>query len=165
MEDSKSLDKKVRKRIAHHEWVTKNRAYVRAYHTAWRHRDADRLRQKGNAAASRYYIKTKDALFEILGKNCVRCGFSDTRALQIDHINGRGLQDGRTLGYPNLYVYYTARPDIAKKTLQVLCANCNWIKRTENRESYINQRHTTIRKRKGSTWVRVRPLTIDDFIS
>lgn len=64
---------------------------------------------------------------------CVRCGFSDIRALSIDHINGDGWKDRnvrrgsnicyslRSLGYPDGY--------------QTLCMNCQFIKRSENGES------------------------------
>ena len=34
----------------------------------------------------------KKTLLEILGGVCVKCGFSDVRALQIDHINGGGFK-------------------------------------------------------------------------
>ena len=63
---------------------------------------------------------------ELLGGMCNRCGFNDVRALQFDHINNDGAEERRCV---SLGVYYhsimAGRDDI-----QVLCANCNWIKRT-----------------------------------
>ena len=66
-----------------------------------------------------------------LGGCCVRCGFADWRALQVDHVLGGGLRARRE---GNVYWIYS---DVLKdKTgkYQLLCANCNWIKRYENDE-------------------------------
>lgn len=70
-------------------------------------------------------------VIEKLGGKCVRCGFSDSRALQIDHVNGGGTQENRREG--NVRVMRMALADTEGK-YQLLCANCNWIKRWENRE-------------------------------
>lgn len=72
-----------------------------------------------------------------LGGKCVRCGFSDIRALQIDHINGNGRKE--------LMSFKSHRDALIRNILQLsanemntkyqlLCANCNWIKRFENNE-------------------------------
>lgn len=78
----------------------------------------------------------RELLFHIIGHICVKCGQHDKRCLQFDHINGGGLKDWKRFQRSSrpMYEYYIAHPDIAKKTLQVLCANCNWIKRYENGE-------------------------------
>lgn len=68
---------------------------------------------------------------QYLGGKCVHCGFEDERALQIDHINGGGRAEARSIGVFGIY----------KKVLsgapgyQVLCANCNVIKRVTNNEN------------------------------
>lgn len=66
-----------------------------------------------------------------MGGRCVRCGFSDIRALQVDHVNGHGRRELATVTSRNAY-YKTvlAHPE----RYQLLCANCNWIKRAENAE-------------------------------
>lgn len=71
---------------------------------------------------------------EVLGNCCKRCGFSDERALQIDHINGGGVQELRNTPSYARYRWIRDNPEEAKKKYQVLCANCNWIKRHENNE-------------------------------
>lgn len=74
-------------------------------------------------------------IMDILGgRECIKCGFSDKRALQFDHINGGGIKELRQMSPPKMYLYYLNNPNIAKKKLQLLCANCNWIKRHENKE-------------------------------
>lgn len=68
---------------------------------------------------------------EILGGRCVGCGFSDWRALQFDHIECKDVKPRST----------ESTWDILRKILegntsefQLLCANCNWIKRYEKEE-------------------------------
>ena len=86
----------------------------------------------------RYSTTIRRKLFLLLGKSCVRCGFADIRALQIDHIHGGGKQEMKKFGTNIvMYQYYTRNPEIAKQKLQILCANCNWIKRCENQESCL----------------------------
>lgn len=75
-------------------------------------------------------------VMEILGGACcARCDFSDLRALQIDHINGDGKlerDNGAVLWKNRLLV--KAQPETIRAIYQVLCANCNWIKRAERGE-------------------------------
>ena len=79
--------------------------------------------------------KIKNKLYDILGNVCIRCGFSDKRALQFDHINGGGKREILLFkGNENMYRFYSKNPKDTKERLQVLCANCNWIKRDENGE-------------------------------
>ena len=73
-----------------------------------------------------------DAL-EALGGKCIKCGFSDWRALQIDHIDGMGkLERGREY---SIQVKIIKNPKESKKRYQLLCSNCNWIKRYEKNEA------------------------------
>lgn len=72
--------------------------------------------------------RVRAAAIALLGGKCVRCGFSDARALQLDHIHGAGIRDRRST---------TTRYRAVLKgstDFQLLCANCNWIKRCENGE-------------------------------
>lgn len=75
-------------------------------------------------------------VLERFGNVCNICGFSDWRALQIDHINGGGKQEVKQIG--SNAAFYKILVDMPTKELkskyQVLCANCNWIKRYENNE-------------------------------
>ena len=59
------------------------------------------------------------------GQRCVKCGFDDIRALQIEHKNG-----GKNfINQYEMYRFYVSNPEKAKEKLQVMCANCNWIKK------------------------------------
>lgn len=73
----------------------------------------------------------KERVFEILGRKCVRCGFDDVRALQVDHIEGGGSRERKEKG--TWTVYYNV-VKTGGKGYQILCANCNVIKRIEKKE-------------------------------
>jgi len=73
-----------------------------------------------------------------LGGKCVRCGFDDVRALQVDHVNGGGKKEIGTFTR-NWRTYY--KRVLADETgkYQLLCANCNWIKRYEKHECRLDR--------------------------
>lgn len=76
-----------------------------------------------------YQAKRKE-IFSKLGDCCKHCGFSDTRALQIDHVNSAGSIERKALnGIPYLNKVLKF---ISSGKYQLLCANCNWIKRAES---------------------------------
>jgi len=77
--------------------------------------------------------KREQLISEIGGYACAKCGFDDPRALQIDHVFGNAGE--MPLGKYGILDYYLENPDIASEELQILCANCNWIKRAEEQES------------------------------
>lgn len=65
--------------------------------------------------------------------SCKRCGFSDIRALTIDHINGGGRKDRERTGAGTTFVYWLHKHKFPEG-YQILCMNCNFIKRHENEE-------------------------------
>ena len=69
-------------------------------------------------------------MFKILGgQKCVRCGFSNPKALQIDHIHNTGNLDKKRFSRGDImYRYYIKNNIEAINNLQILCANCNQIK-------------------------------------
>ena len=99
----------------------------------WRrlHRSVINTKDRARSKQTRYELKMQ--VMELLGgAYCKRCGFSDIRALQIDHIDGHGNQDPVVRKHGETYYRRILREGGAG--LQVLCANCNWIKRYENHE-------------------------------
>jgi hypothetical protein len=66
--------------------------------------------------------------------------FTDIRCLQIDHINGDGAKERMKIVGPyrkccsQYYVHILRQIKLGSKDYQLLCANCNWIKRWENKE-------------------------------
>ena len=91
-------------------------------------REAKQIRRK----------RLRAQVIEILGGCCARCGFSDARALQVDHVNGDGSVDRKKFrGQDTLYKHIIRRG--AQGRYQILCANCNWIKRDEDGE-YLHRK-------------------------
>ena len=88
---------------------------------------------------SRTY-KLRKAILVLLGDKCVRCGFSDDRALQIDHIFGNGTRERKRYGSNNIYPLILKKIVNGSTDYQVLCANCNWIKRHEKEEQSRHNR-------------------------
>src|SRR3990167_6944100 len=60
---------------------------------------------------------------------CKKCGFSDIRALQIDHIDGGGSKHHKELDRSKSgRLYKWIIKNNFPSGFQILCANCNWIK-------------------------------------
>ncbi len=101
-----------------------------------KHREAKRERDRIAGALRRQRIRAQ--IFALLGNTCIRCGFADTRALQVDHINGGGNDDRRRSA--SVSSYYARVLASNGAGYQILCANCNQIKKMERGE------HSTKRK-------------------
>lgn len=82
--------------------------------------------------------KLRIEIIEFLGGKCTNPfgqhsePYIDIRCLQIDHIRGNGHKEKKIIGVdtPKFYQRIRNHP----KDYQLLCANCNWIKRWENKE-------------------------------
>jgi len=94
-----------------------------------------------NKAQNKYNAKLRRQVLELLGGKCsnpncsILGGCRDVRCLQIDHIKGGGAKE-RSNGITSstLLLKILKDPEKAKTEYQLLCANCNWIKRYENKE-------------------------------
>lgn len=84
--------------------------------------------------------KRRILAINLLGGCCVRCGMSDFRCLQIDHIVSCG-RNNRESG-SKIYRAIVNNTEEAKTRYQILCANCNWIKKYENKENINNIRYS-----------------------
>jgi hypothetical protein len=73
----------------------------------------------------------RDMVFDLLGDQCARCGIADYRVLQIDHINGGGSIERRKIGSRGIYIKIL---EDGGAGYQILCANCNTLKRAINKE-------------------------------
>jgi len=105
-----------------------------------------RYRESRNSRARVYdkgrNLEAKRAVFAIFGDKCVRCAFADPRALQLDHIHrarekrGKAGRSGSAL-YRQIMLGQRNLSDF-----QLLCANCNAIKKIENDEIHPVERVT-----------------------
>ena len=97
-------------------WPTKerNRPYAAEY-TRERHR------------------RIRLAVLQAMGGRCARCGYDeDHRALQIDHVHSDGAAERKsaTTAIGSTF-YLRVLKELDSGRYQLLCANCNWIKRYE----------------------------------
>ncbi len=133
---------------AKRKWRKKNPSVDAAYARKWRAKNRERAQVDARRRAKEHRMKNlatcikesndykehcRETLFLFFGAQCLRCGFSDRRALHMDHING--LKHGeRRLSLSQRYRLVMKDPDTARRTYQVLCANCNVIKSIEQGE-------------------------------
>ena len=66
---------------------------------------------------------------------CNRCGITDHRVLQIDHVKSGGNADRKTCKGAGIGYLTAVLADDSGK-YQLLCANCNWIKRWETQQEH-----------------------------
>jgi len=113
------------------EYRKKNKEKIRERTKRWRERNKDRIDKR--ITKRRRFIREETIKF--LGNKCKKCGFSDWRTLQVDHVNGGGGKEKRELGGSRTGLLKRIKETPEK--YQLLCANCNWIKKYENHE--LNQ--------------------------
>jgi len=91
------------------------------------------------------YLRLRIRVINLLGGRCVRCGFSDWRALQVDHIHGGGnkqLKETGRYGYQRLMdILVSVASEFGE--YQLLCANCNQIKRWDSDNERIGVSHVS----------------------
>jgi hypothetical protein len=132
-ERAREIDQKYRKNHREEERI-RSLSY---YHN---HRDEQvkrmrKFREEHRKKWSKYQRewahKLRIKAIEKLGGKCIRCGESDWRCLQFDHINGGGTKEHETN-----HRYRFLEDIIAgkRKDIQLLCANCNWKKKYDNNE-------------------------------
>lgn len=80
------------------------------------------------------YPELRNAVIDLLGGQCKLCNYrTDRRALQIDHIDGTGRAERRRIGWHRFYNKILSD----QTNYQLLCANCNYVKRYDNNEVYF----------------------------
>ena len=98
----------------------------------YREINGEKIRQKANEATKEIRYRVLSAYSNGLEIACVKCGFKDIKALQIDHINNNGAEDRRTNGKCQSLFRRLIKNNFPIG-YQVLCANCNTIKEMERR--------------------------------
>lgn len=129
-------------------WRSLNSERKKQTDAVWRAQNRAGLRTKANT----YYQTNKHEIalkrkqwalalkIEVLGHysggelRCVRCGFTDLRALSIDHVRGGGSRHRRELKGGGLRVYGWLKAKHYPDGFQTLCLNCQAIKRMEEGE-------------------------------
>lgn len=87
----------------------------------------DALARRKRVAKQRETIITK------LGGKCVSCGITDDRVLNIDHVFGGGTKERNLIG-GGYYSFVLNKLESNTEDYQLLCCNCNQIKKIVNNE-------------------------------
>lgn len=133
------------------KWYQVNREYALQVATEYAKEYAPTRRDNER----RQYRRTRTDLLQLLGNSCVVCGCNDRRALQFDHINGGGKKEFKRFGCSgNAHEYYSKHPEQAKMKLQVLCANCNWIKRFQELSQSVGKKKMQLLELLGKKCIR-----------
>lgn len=97
-----------------------------------KHREEVRERQRKYSQR-----RSKEIKIEVLthyGKGelaCVKCGYSDTKALSLDHIDNTGAKERKQCRTTGWQFYLKLKNNGYPKGYQTLCMNCQWVKREE----------------------------------
>lgn len=117
-----------------------HRARMRNQRYEWKRANPKRV----NDSNKQERLRLKELVlshYGLFGKAvCVRCGFSDIRALCLDHIEDNGAQHRRMIAYPTFAgtsFYRWIKKTGFPSGFQTLCANCNLIKEVV-RKSHIH---------------------------
>lgn len=82
--------------------------------------------------AETLFIFALDIVTHSQKHKCTRCGETDLRCLEFDHIRGGGRKHYTLIKSTRIVKWVIKHPKEARKKLQVLCGNCNWKKRYED---------------------------------
>lgn len=113
--------------------VTGRKYYLCNEHRTIRNDKSVEYYQKNKKAFKKrtheWVTSLKEKFFEIYGSKCVCCGDSRKIFLTLDHVQGDGHKDRKRYNSPwNAYQEAIKLHNV--KRFQVLCANCNFAKRT-----------------------------------
>ena len=73
--------------------------------------------------------RIRQRIFEKYGRVCARCGFDDCRILTLDHVLNNGAEERKEIGIRG--TYYRALDPQFESEYQILCMNCQFVKRIE----------------------------------
>lgn len=110
----------------------KNKEAAAAYMREWHKNNRAHTRQMKLEASRR----RRKAVLALLGGRCMRCGFDDPRALQVDHVHDDGYEErhAEKNHYRKMIAKILRGEELDR--YQLLCANCNWIKRAEREGTF-----------------------------
>lgn len=110
--------------------VTKKNSAITAVKYKTTLKKVEEKKEKRKKIRNKQYAILRNRVFKLLGGQCKRCKIKDKRVLQIDHIRGGGTRERRKHGSTKILKKILE----GEKGYQLLCANCNWIKKFNKRE-------------------------------
>ena len=114
---------------SYRKWYEKNKEHARKTKRDNMRRYREDNPEKYREQSRRAKRKIREKIFVVYGKQCVRCGFEDIRALTLDHILNNGAIERKELGERG--VYRRAVEKHRPEEYQILCMNCQFIKQNQ----------------------------------
>lgn len=128
-----------KRRERYRKWYDRNKETARSMKRENMRRYRAEKPEHHRAVSRKAKRKQREKLYDAYGKQCVLCGFSDERALSLDHIKNNGAEERKAIG--DRAVYYRALIPENKSDYRMLCMNCQFIER--HKAGRINQ-HTAV---------------------
>lgn len=132
------LDNRDKRNAYTRKWMKDNKERCRVYKRRYKSKLSVEEKRAVALRLRKMYKRLREQIHALLGGKCGRYGFTDPRALQVDHRNGNGLHykhEGKEYAYRGVFLYNKILKGVfPKEHFQLLCANCNWIKRHEKHE-------------------------------
>lgn len=142
-----------KKRQYHREydrkWRAENRDKIGGYYRKYYYTHYEEIRQRKNQqnrkneqkyeVRARRHHRHKIKALKLYGGDtpkCANCGEDRYECLQIDHVKNDGAYERRKISSGENFYYWLVKQSYQPHKYQVLCANCNAIKRIRVLESY-----------------------------
>jgi hypothetical protein len=113
-----------RKRITERAYYATRRDDFKERAKARYHTDRERLAAEQRPRSVKTRLKLRQQMIEAYGGVCACCGETAYEFLGLDHINGDGQHDRKTIGQKGL-MYKLRQQSWPQGNYQLLCHNCN----------------------------------------
>src|ERR1035437_7793094 len=91
------------------------------------------------------HARNRQGILDMYGRRCSKCGFdSDVRALQLDHKGSKPWETHRYARSGGTLYVVILNGTLPKELFQILCANCNTIKRLSTLEERSTPKNTIL---------------------
>ncbi len=108
--------------MRYYDDVESSRDSAKVHAKTWRVKHPEQSRELSRSNQRRHVRALRELIFSTLGNRC-SCGFSDIRAIHIDHKSDNGHTDKNVFnGNKTAYLNYVLA---FSQLFQLLCANCN----------------------------------------
>jgi len=133
---------KIRHRVEQRKYLEKHREYYKIKSREWYHKNKSKSLIVSAIYRRNSLADMRRQILKLLGSKCSNSncsapgGESDWRCLQIDHVNGGGRLEKKSFSSEYAYMKnILLKIQNGSKDYQLLCANCNWKKKYNNKES------------------------------
>ena len=120
-------EKRLKNRARYAKWYENNKEAARASKAAnmRKYRLENPVKHAVQSVEAKRRLRAR--LYVIYGERCVLCGFTDKRALTLDHVLKNGASERKQLGERGVY-RRALNPEFFNE-YRILCMNCQFIAR------------------------------------